>query len=367
MEAVADERTGAPWPARVEARLKALGPEVLSLGSARAQAVIQRAAQGLECLSMPDVLHDMHERVQSSSLPIGQRVRHAPPERMQAQEALARRQGLPPGGQPAPQGKAVVEARPVTGQPWEEAHHPSRGLVATLSLTRPPCCLADSAPQTSAQGASQLQALGESIAAFAQRHQLPARDDAMPKVRKQVPALAALVDFWWQGVHQDLEPCVLSPRWRQWVDTCRRPVVYWDSPIARTRGHRRQAQLPAAWAAVRAAFDQPARTQRLAPHVLAEWHAGALPRTKALPRTASAVAGRNGSWSQMPHHHRGLPRHRDKVWTIVHHVDWRAADGTTLAARWFRRAFPDLCDTAFSHIEALPQPRRRKLQGALSH
>jgi hypothetical protein len=29
----------------------------------------------------------------------------------------------------------------------------------------------------------------------------------MAKFRKQVPALAALVDFWWQGIHEDLSRC----------------------------------------------------------------------------------------------------------------------------------------------------------------
>jgi hypothetical protein len=43
-----------------------------------------------------------------------------------------------------------------------------------------------------------------------------------------------------------------------------------------------------AWEAVRAAFDQHAITQRLAPHVLAEWKAWALQRTKAFQRTSSA-------------------------------------------------------------------------------
>jgi len=75
--------------------------------------------------------------------------------------------------------------------------------LETLSLTLPPFHIADAAPQPSAQVASQLQATVEAIAALAQRSQLPTRREAMSKVRKQVPALAALVDFWWQGVQQD--------------------------------------------------------------------------------------------------------------------------------------------------------------------
>jgi hypothetical protein len=261
----------------------------------------------------------------------------------------------------------LVEARQVEVTQWEEAYNTYRDLLETLSLTLHPFRISDSTPQTSAQVESQLQAMGEAIAALAQRHQLPARHDAMTKVRKQVPALAALVDFWWQGVNQELEPFVLSPRWRQWVDECLLPMVYWDHQVARTRCRRRKAKMQAAGEAVRAAFDQHTITQRLAPEVLADWKAWAFQRTKAFQRTSSAVEGRNGYLSQMHHNPRGLPRRRYKVGTILHNFDCRAVDGTTPASRFFRRTFPDLFETVFSHMEALPQPRRRKHQVALSH
>src|SRR5712691_3675793 len=143
-------------------------------------------------------------------------------------------------------------------------------------------------------------------------------------------------------------------------------MVYWDHQVARTRCRRRKAKRQKAWAEVRAAFDQHAITQGLAPDVLADWKAWALQRTQALQRTSSAVEGRNGYLSQMHQNHRRLPRRRYKVWTILHNFDCRALDGTTPASRFFRRTFPDLFETVFSHIEALPQPRRRKHQIALS-
>jgi hypothetical protein len=351
----------------VDARLKAWGAEVFYLVSDRAKALIPLAEQGLECLSMPDFFHCRHDLVKSHSLPISQRLRHAQQELMKATEAMVRHQGPPQGAQPDPKATALVEAKQGEVTQWEEAHHPYRGLLESLSLTLHPFRLSDSVPQTSAQVARQWQAGGEAIEALAERHQLPVRRAAMTKVRKQVPALAALVDFWWQGLHQDIEPFVLSPRWRQWVDECLLPLVYWDQQVARTRCRRRKAKMQAAWEAVRAAFDQHAITPRLAPHVLAEGQAWALQRTKAFQRTSSAVEGRNGSLSQMHHNQRGLPRRRYKVGTIVHNFDWRAADGTTPASRFFRRTFPDLFETVLSHIEALPQPRRRKHQVALSH
>src|SRR5436190_9246421 len=96
LEATAEDRSYATWKALVDARLKALGTEVFYLVSDRAKALIQLAEQGLECLSMPDFFHCMHELVKSYSLPLGQRLRHAQQELMKAQEALARRQGALP-------------------------------------------------------------------------------------------------------------------------------------------------------------------------------------------------------------------------------------------------------------------------------
>jgi hypothetical protein len=152
---------------------------------------------------MPDFFHLVHEIVKSYSLALGRRVRQAHKELAEAKEALARLQGRPQAAHDAPEATALVAMRQAEVTRWEEGHDTYRRLLETLSFTLHPFSIADSAPQTSAQVASQLQTTVEAIEAFAQRHQLPARPDAMTKVRKQVPALAALVDFWWQSVHQD--------------------------------------------------------------------------------------------------------------------------------------------------------------------
>ena len=117
---------------------------------------------------------------------------------------------------------------------------------------------------------------------------------------------------------------------------------------------------------MRAAFAQHPITQRLAPHVLAEWQAWATDRVKAFQRASSAVEGRNGFLSQMHHNQRSLPKQRAKVWTVLHNFDGRAADGTTPASRFFRREFPDLFETVLSHVEDLPRPRQRHQIMALS-
>ena len=58
------------WYALVEARLEALGVGVLYLVSDRAKALIKLAETGLECLSIPDVFHLIHDLVKSYSLAI---------------------------------------------------------------------------------------------------------------------------------------------------------------------------------------------------------------------------------------------------------------------------------------------------------
>jgi len=127
LEEGAAARTDATGPAAVAERLKAWGAPVLSLGSDRAKALGHRAETGWECLSRPACFHGVQAIVQRSSLPIGQRLRHARQELTTAHEALARRQEQRPAAQEAYEAPAVVAARQADGLRGAEAHHPSRG------------------------------------------------------------------------------------------------------------------------------------------------------------------------------------------------------------------------------------------------
>ena len=118
--------------------------------------------------------------------------------------------------------------------------------------------------------------------------------------------------------------------------------------------------------AVQDAFERHPCTGQLAPAVLAGWQAWAGEHARAFQGASSAVEGRNGYLSQMQHNHRGLSTRRYQVWTVLHNFDCRAADGTTPAARFFRRAFPDLFESVLSQIDALPLPRQRHQALAVS-
>src|SRR5262249_45792161 len=158
LEEVADDRTYATWKALVEERLKGLGTGVLYVVSDRAKALIQLAEKGLECLSMPDFFHVVHELIKSYSLAFGRHRRQTQQALKAAQEALAQHEGLPHTAYQDSQAQALVAARQVEVRRWEEEHHSYRGLLEPLSLTLHPFRIADSAPQTSAQVTSHLQA-----------------------------------------------------------------------------------------------------------------------------------------------------------------------------------------------------------------
>src|SRR5205814_9809997 len=129
---------------------------------------------------------------------------------------------------------------------------------------------------------------------------------------------------------------------------------------------RRKTTMQQAFEGVQALFAQHTITQCLPRQALEDWQAWATQQVQAFQRASSAVEGRNGSLAQLHHNQRGLPKQRYKVWAVLHNFDCRAPDGTTPAARFFRRGFPDLFETVLSTIDDLPRPRKRNQAMALS-
>ena len=125
---------------------------------------------------------------------------------------------------------------------------PSRSrCIPSASRTRSP----DLRP-----GRKPLQTAVEAIEVFAQRHQLPARPDAMTKVRKQVPPWLR----WWTSGGKASTGLGAIPSYRlsggSGCTQCFLPMVYWDHQVARTRCRRRKAKIREALEAVRAAFTR---------------------------------------------------------------------------------------------------------------
>jgi hypothetical protein len=364
LEEVAEDRSYDTWHKLVKERLETLGTDVLYLVSDRAKALVRLAVTGLECLSMPDFFHIAHDIVKSYSLALGRHLRQAHKRLQDAKERAAKHAERDPASPARVKAQAEVEASQAEVNRWEEAKGTYRDHLESLSLGLHPFDLSDSTPQTSEQVESRLRATVAAIQEWAASYGLPSREEAMTKVLKQLPDLAALVDFWWACVWQDLKGFALSPLWTSWVQECLLPMMYWQAQLAQTRGARKKAKIRQALEAVQARFMAHAITQELDPALLEQWQDWAAQRVSAFQRTSSAVEGRNGVLSGLHHNHRGLPKQRFQVWRVLHNFDCRASDGTTPAARFFSHEFPDLFETVLSHIDELPRARQRRLDVA---
>jgi Family of unknown function (DUF6399)/IclR helix-turn-helix domain len=357
MEAVAVDRSYQTWYSGVNERLKTFGIGVLYLVSDRAKALIKLAQTGLGCLSIPDVFHLSHDLAQGYALAIFGRLRQAMQALTQAKQRLESLHTSQADRAQVEQAQAVVAACERSVHHWQSVHSAWKQHLANLSCILHPWRLVDSTRQTSQEVERQLQAEIKALETLLATNGLPVKQGILDKVRKQLAGVSALVDFWWQTVWHDLEHMALTPRWKQWVDELLLPLMYWQEQLSRTRCPDQKAQIARALQAIQDAFERHPCTGRLAPEVLAGWKAWAGEHARAFQRASSAVEGRNGYLSQMQHNHRGLPTRRYQVWTVLHNFDCRASDGTTPAARFFRREFPDLFESVLSQIDELPRPR----------
>jgi hypothetical protein len=366
LEEVAADRSFDTWFARANARLTTFGTEVLSLVSARAKALIKLAQQGLGGPSIPDLFHLGHDLAKSYSLAIFSRLRQANRELEQTKQHLEKvQQNTKADLAQVAQARVAACATSVTQ--GQEVGCAWRQHLSTLSRILHPWRWADTIRQTSQEVEEQWGTELQAIETVLETNGLPMKKATLDKVRKPLAGLSALVDVWWQTVRQDLTPLAMTPRWTQGAEDVLLPLMYWQEQWRRTRHRGQKAQIALVLQAVAEAFERHACTRQLTPEVLAGWQAWAAEHAKAFQRASSAVEGRNGSLSQMPHSHRGVPLRRYQVWTVLHNFDCRAADGTTPASRFFRRSFPDLFESVLAQSDALPLPRQRRQALAASH
>jgi len=368
LEEVADDRTYATWYGRVKARLEPMKTRVLYLVSDRAKALMKLAETGLECQSIPDLFHLLHDLVKGYALALSRQLKTARQARSHAQAHLGKCEASGASETEIELAQTAVAAREADVEQWQQVRDTSRGHLEAMSLQVHPWRVTDSTPQNSQEVEAQLTAEVAALHALLETNGLPVKKTVLDKVRKQLAGLATVIDVWWREVRHDVQnQIVLTPMWANWVEAHLLPLIYWEQQVSRTRCPRRKAKLFEAVEAGHAAFEAHPLTAQLPPEVLGGWKAWAAEQAKTFQRASSAVEGRNGYLSQMHHNHRGLPKRRYKVWSALHNFDCRAADGSTPASRFFRREFPNLFETVLAHIDELPRSRKRQPAMAISH
>jgi hypothetical protein len=219
MEEVATNRSFGTWYDRANDRLMTFGTEVLYVVSDRAKALVKLAHTGLGCLSIPDLFHLSHDLAKSYSLAIFSRLRHAKRDLEHATQRLETLQQTAQAERVhSEQGQARVAACATALHHWQGVGSAWRQRLSNVSRILHPWRLADSTRQTSKEVEEQLRTELEAIETLLEANGLPMKKDTLAKVRKQLAGISALIDFWWQTVHQDLAQMAMTPKWTQWTE-----------------------------------------------------------------------------------------------------------------------------------------------------
>jgi hypothetical protein len=112
----------------------------------------------LECLSIPDLFHLLHDLVKSYSLAIYGRLRQAQQALQHTQERPATCQASQPDSPVRQRAQALVETSDAEVKRWHYVHSAYRNHLETLSRILHPWHLLDSTRQRSSEVERQLQA-----------------------------------------------------------------------------------------------------------------------------------------------------------------------------------------------------------------
>jgi hypothetical protein len=355
LEAATDNRTYGTWQERVQAAVTTVGLEFRYVVSDRAKALIKLALKGWGCPSVPDLFHALRDLAKVMGVSLGLKL-------AQIEEQLTRAQ----------QSLKVLESK-------DQDTHVQQRLLAHLSAQTEalradqatyqrtlqqasqavhPFTLTDSEAQSAAQVESRLHQAVATLNAL--RAPYTGRDNQAPvtKFTRQIPGLAALVDAWWLGVEHSLAPLAFDKPTQRWLQQRLLPVVYWQTPVEKTKTPALKTAYQQAFQHAQAALLQHPLTATVTSSAFEAHYAWASDLAGQFQCASSAVEGRNGYLSQLNHGARGTPTRRLKVMTVIHNFDLKRANGTTAAERLFRTSFPDWFDWIVERMVPLPVPRK---------
>ena len=176
---------------------------VLYLVSDRAKALIKLAATGLECPSIPEVFHLLHELAKGYALAIWSQLKTARQVLSRAQEHLAKCQASGASEAQIESAQAAVAAGEADVAHWQQVRDTYRGHLGAMSLQVHPWRVTDSTPQSSQEVEAQLAAEVAALQELRESKGVTVQKKGLDTVRTPRAGLAAVLDGWWQTVRQD--------------------------------------------------------------------------------------------------------------------------------------------------------------------
>lgn len=187
------------------------------------------------------------------------------------------------------------------------------------------------------------------------------------KVLNQISPIAQGVESWVAMAQSELKDWLvrqlINEKEKQWLITCALPYVYWQIQLNRTQAKLSNQDLRTYYkrrvekAKRRCIGDNLTICMNLdrQEELLLMAHRLAI----TFQRASSQTEGRNGYLAFVNHAHRGIPKERLKVLTVIHNFDIQRADGTTPAQRLFDKQFPDLFEFLCQNVTGFKEPRQR--------
>ncbi len=188
------------------------------------------------------------------------------------------------------------------------------------------------------------------------------------KVLAQISPIAKGVQAWIDWTKSELEQWVaeqlIVEKERQWIVRCAFPYLYWKIQLTRTQAKFRNRDLRTYYKermeTARHRGEAEDLTKDIAPKRQEELFMMAYQLAISFQRASSQVEGRNGYLSFVNHAHKGIPKQRLKVLTVIHNYDIKRMDGTSPAQRLFKKDFPDLFEFLSENVTGFKEPRKRQ-------
>ena len=188
------------------------------------------------------------------------------------------------------------------------------------------------------------------------------------KIYNQIPDIAHSIQAWKESIQEQIQEWVLLKSiptlHRQWFEKYALPYAYWQVHFNKTQAKARDVDLRAYYRQradnAQKRYEQNPLTPQLDKQVHDQYLDKAFRMAVSFQRSSSQVEGRNGYLAFVHHAHKGIPKQRLQVLTVVHNFDIRRADGSTPAQRLFQRPFLDLFEFLCQNVKGFAEPRKGK-------
>jgi len=203
---------------------------------------------------------------------------------------------------------------------------------------------------------------------YAQELNIKVEKKKKEKVEKQIKPIAQAIESWITATKLELEELEkkgkITNLEKEWLTLYALPYTYWEIQLTRTQAKKRNQELRIYYKErvanskekCKAVYSASEMSLERANDLLQLAHRIAL----TFQRSSSQVEGRNGYLSFINHAHKGIPKERLKVLTVIHNYDIKRQDGSTPAQRLFNRNFPDLFEFLCENVIGFKEPRRKK-------